>query len=197
MKPINLQKFIFSVPLLLMFFFALIGIVSCSKYTEQVAENQSKKALVYHPKVIAKIARDAFPCIDKKVDTVITQKDSLIYIDCPDVSNGTATDYAVVDTMYIIPNYKPVTKVTQGKTVKVPVYLPVKTITIEKKIEDSAKIMQLNDALMQSVNETAKANDTIEKLEAKVAKKNKYLLWGLIIIIALAAFNYLQFRSKK
>lgn len=192
MKAFNLQKFLFSLMLLTMIIVALIGMVSCSKYTEQVAETQSKKALVYHPKVIAKIARDAFPCIDKKVDTVITQKDSLIYIDCPDVSNGTATDYAGVDTIY-----KTVTKVTPGKTVKVPVYLPVKTITIEKKIEDSAKIMQLNDALMQSVNETAKANDTIEKLEAKVAKKNKYLLWGLIIILILAGANYLQFRNKK
>lgn len=192
MKPFNLPKFAAALLLLILLVAIVSAFTGCSKYTEQVAENQSKKALVYHPKVIAKIARDAFPCIDKKVDTVITQKDSLIYIDCPDVSNGTATDYAGVDTIY-----KTVTKVTPGKTVKVPVYLPVKTITIEKKIEDSAKINQLNEALMQSVNETAKANDTIEKLEAKVTKKNKYLLWGLIIILILAGANYLQFISKK
>lgn len=192
MKPFNLPKFAAGLLLLILLVAIVSAFTGCSKYTEQVAENQSKKALVYHPKVIAKIARDAFPCIDKKVDTVITQKDSLIYIDCPDVSNGTATDYAGVDTIY-----KTVTKVTPGKTVKVPVYLPVKTITIEKKIEDSAKINQLNEALMQSVNETAKANDTIEKLEAKVTKKNKYLLWGLIIILILAGANYLQFISKK
>lgn len=192
MKPLSIPKFLFAIMLLLMLFAMLMGVTSCNKYTPQIAEEQVTKAYVKYTPMVAKKTRGWFPCIDKKVDTVITQKDSLIYIDCPDVSNGTATDYAGVDTIY-----KTVTKVTPGKTVKVPVYLPVKTITIEKKIEDSAKIKQLNDALMQSVNETAKANDTIEKLEAKVTKKNKYLLWGLIIIIALAALNYLQFINKK
>lgn len=188
----DLSKLLLRAMFITMLIAALIGMVSCSKYTEQVAETQSKKALVYHPKVIAKIARDAFPCIEKKVDTVITQKDSLIYIDCPDITNGTATDYAGVDTIY-----KTVTKVTPGKTIKVPVYLPVKTITIEKKIEDSAKIKQLNDGLMASVNETAKANEKVEALQNKIEKKNKWLWIFFIAFLVSAAVNYLQFRSKK
>ena len=125
MKPLNLQKFLFSLMLLIMIMMALIGMVSCSKYTLPIAEQQVNKAYLTYTPMVATKTRAWFPCIDKKVDTVITQKDSLIYIDCPDISNGTAADYAGVDTVY-----KTVTKVTPGKTVRVPVYLPVKTITI-------------------------------------------------------------------
>jgi hypothetical protein len=86
--------------------------------------------------------------------------------------------------------------VTQNKVVKVPVYLPIKTITVIQKVEDSAKIFQLNDALLTSTNETANANDSIEKLEAKVAKKNKYLLYLLIALLASVGVNYIKFKRK-
>jgi hypothetical protein len=86
--------------------------------------------------------------------------------------------------------------VTQNKVVKVPVYLPIKTITVIQKVEDSSKMFVLNDVLQAVENETAILNDDVKKLEAKVAKKNKYLLYLLIALLASLGVNYLQFKRK-
>jgi hypothetical protein len=186
MHPVKLSRLALSILFMIVVIIFLTLLTSCSKYTLPIAEQQVTKAYLTYKPMVADKTRGWFPCIVTKNDTIIGYKDSLIYIDCPDVSTSTPADYLGSDTVYLNKT------VTQNKFVKVPVYLPVKTVTVVQKIEDSAKIFQLNDALMQSVNETAKANETIEKLEAKVAKKNKWLLWGLIIIIALAGLNYLQ-----
>lgn len=191
MKPLNIPRFLFAIILLLMLFAMLMGVTSCNKYTPLIAEEQVTKAYVKYPPMVAKKTRGWFPCIDKKVDTVITQKDSLIYIDCPDISNGTAADYAGVDTVY-----KTVTKVTPGKTVRVPVYLPVKTITIEKKIEDSAKIYQLNDALLQVTNETAKEKEAKEKAIERGDKWRKWCIIFLIAFLVSVLVNYIQIRKR-
>lgn len=191
MKPLSIPKFLFAIMLLLMLFAMLMGVTSCNKYTPQIAEEQVTKAYVKYTPMVAKKTRGWFPCIDKKVDTVITQKDSLIYIDCPDISNGTAADYAGVDTVY-----KTVTKVTPGKTVKVPVYLPVKTITIEKKIEDSAMIHLLGEALKQANINTAKEKEAKEKAIERGDKWRKWCFIFLIAFLVSAFLNYIQLRKK-
>jgi len=154
------------------------------------AEYQVNKAYLTYPPMVATKTRDWFPCIVNKNDTIISYVDSLIYIDCPSVVNGTANEYISSDTVYINKI------VTQNKVVKIPHYIPIKTITVVQKVEDSAKIFQLNDALLTSFYETSKANDSIEKLEAKIAKKNKYLLYLLIALLASLGVNYLQYKKK-
>jgi len=183
MHPFNLSKLALSILFMLVVIIFLTLLTSCSKYTLPIAEQQVTKAYLTYKPMVADKTRGWFPCIVTKNDTIIGYKDSLIYIDCPDVSTSTPTDYLGTDTVYLNKT------VTQNKFVKVPVYLPVKTITVVQKIEDSAKIYSLNDAVNNAVNDAA-------KLKAKVVKKNKYLLWGLIIILALAGLNYLQFKRK-
>jgi hypothetical protein len=190
MKPIKLKKLIVAILFLSVVIIFLSLLTSCSKYTLPKAEYQVNKAYLTYPPMVATKTRDWFPCIVNKNDTIITYVDSLIYIDCPSVVNGNATEYISSDTVYINKI------VTQNKVVKVPHYIPIKTITVVQKVEDSAKIFQLNDALLNSTNETAKANDSIEKLEAKIAKKNKYLLYLLIALLASLGVNYLQFKRK-
>lgn len=164
-------------------------ILSCNKYTEKAATKEVNKAYINYPKVIAKIAKDAYPCIVVKKDTIITYTDSTYYVDCPDISSTTAADYLGPDTITI-------TKTLPGKKIRVPIYLPSKIITITKYIEDSAKIFQLSDAIHTLTNEAAKLNEDKEKLEAKVAKKNKYLLYLLIALLASLGVNYLQHKRK-
>jgi hypothetical protein len=54
----------------------------------------------------------------------------------------------------------------------------------------------LNDVLQAVENETAILNDDVKKLEAKIAKKNKYLLYLLIALLASLGVNYIQFKRK-
>jgi len=190
MKPVKITRLALALFFLSVIIIFLALLTSCNKYTLPMAEKEVNKAYLTYPPMVAGKTRDWFPCIVNRRDTIITYVDSIIYVDCPSVVNGTANEYISSDTVYI----KKI--VTQNKVVKVPVYLPIKTITIIKKIEDSAKIFELTDALLTSTNETANANDSIKKLEAKVAKKNKYLLYLLIALLASLGINYLQFKRK-
>jgi len=183
MHPFNLSKLALSILFMLVVIIFLTLLTSCSKYTPQVAEKQLTKAYLTYKPLVATTTRGWFPCIVTKNDTIIGYKDSLIYIDCPDVSTSTPADYLGTDTVYLNK------VVTQNKVVKVPVYLPVKTVTVVQKIEDSAKIFSLNDAVNDALNDAA-------KLKAKVAKKNKWLLYLLTGLLASLGVNYLQFKNK-
>ena len=190
MYPVKITRLALALLFLSVVIIFLTLLTSCSKYTLPKAEYQVNKAYLTYPPMVAGKTRDWFPCIVNKNDTIITYVDSLIYIDCPSVVNGNATEYISSDTVYI----KQI--VTQKKVVKVPVYLPIKTITVIQKVEDSAKMFVLNDVLQAVENETAILNDDVKKLEAKVAKKNKYLLYLLIALLASLGINYLQFKRK-
>jgi len=190
MKSIKLKRLIIAILFLSVVIIFLALLTSCSKYTLPKAEYQVNKAYLTYTPMVATKTRDWFPCIVNKNDTIITYVDSLIYIDCPSIINGTANEYISNDTVYI----KQI--VTQNKVVKVPVYLPIKTITVIQKVEDSAKMFVLNDVLQAVENETAILNDDVKKLEAKIAKKNKYLLYLLIALLASLGVNYLQFKRK-
>ena len=190
MYPVKITRLAFAILFFCVVIIFLTLLTSCSKYTLPKAEYQVNKAYLTYPPMVATKTRDWFPCIVNKNDTIITYVDSLIYIDCPSVVNGNANEYISNDTVYINKI------VTQNKVVKVPVYLPIKTITVIQKVEDSAKMFVLNDVLQAVENETAILNDDVKKLEAKVAKKNKYLLYLLIALLASLGINYLQFKRK-
>ncbi len=160
-----------------------VAIVGC--YTQKKAKEQTQKALVKYPEVVATIARTAFPCTTTKSDTVITSKDSIIFIECPETPDNPAPEY-IRDTVT-----NTVTKYVKGATqfYKVPVTLPIRTITVIKTVEDSAKIF-----ILQAEIDRLKAYG--EKVDRKLHKRNKAILWLIIILSLSLVGNYLQLKSK-
>ena len=166
------------------------------------AEKLTYKAISKDKAKVAEITRAEFPCTTTKADTVISTKDSLIWVECPDNGNGTGEDYlrdsleweaikirinksqlGMGDTKLQPPLH------IVGKTVRVPVTLPVKTVTIVQKVEDSAKIYVLQAA-------TLKLQADNDKLRGKVHSRNTWLKWLVIALLISAGLNFIQFKRK-
>lgn len=172
----------------------LIGIVIMlfSKcYTSDKAQKQVDKANAKFPDIVAKLARDKYPCRDLlKPDTVITYADSLIFIECPD-SNYTPNDYGTVvgNGGIGLPTSSAGTVKVETRTVKVPVKILVPSKVINNWYEDSAKIKLLTIDIdkLQKENTTLKADK--ENLQDKVDKRNKWLLWLIILCVLLTLWT--------
>jgi len=155
----------------------IIGIVimcfnSC--YNAQKATEQVNKADSKFPEIVAKLARDKYPCTDLlKPDTLVTIKDSLVFVDveCPD--SITTETIVKTDTLNNV--------IT--KTIRVPVNMPIQIRTITKWFEDSAKLKLAAISLNNLQQDTANYRKQIVKLDGKVATRNKWLLWLLIVVI--------------
>ena len=162
-------------PLLVMIVLAAALIISCFTgcYTSKKAEQQVNKANDKFPDVVAKLARDKYPCTDLlKPDTAILYKDTTVYIDCPD---------SIPATFEVI--RRDTVNNTVVRTVRVPVTFPVKTVYIDRWYEDSAKLklMASQVASVQKENEKLQAkNDT---LSARIKTRTK-LMWLFVIIAA-------------
>lgn len=133
-------------------------------YGVKKAQKQVGKALLYHPEIVAQIARNAFPCYNVKFDTIINDK--LVYIDCP---------AAIHDSIII--KGRDTIKLNFTKYVKVPYSLP--QITIFKSIEDSAKIKILQEQIYRLTT-----NENI--LTYKISHKNKLIKWLIIFVVCLS-----------
>lgn len=133
-------------------------------YGSRKANKQVGKALLYHPEIVAQIARNAFPCYNVNIDTITNDK--LVYIDCP----------AALHDSVIIQGHDTI-KLKFTKFVKVPYNLP--QITIYKSIEDSAKIKLLQDQVYRLTT-----NKNI--LTYKINNKNKVIKWLIIFIVTLS-----------
>jgi hypothetical protein len=176
------------VAIALIVFSATIG--GC--YTQKKATEQTNKALIKYPAVVAKIARDAFPCVTLKADTLVSVKDSLIYIDCPDTGgNGSAEDFAGKDTVII-------TKVNTlpGKVIRVPVTLPVSTVTIVQKVEDSAKIFLLTKQLEAEKQLAIDNANAARKWQGRAERRIKLVWWLLIALLISGYFNFRNVKRK-
>ena len=152
---------------------ASLAIASC--YTIPKADRQIHKALRKYPTVVAKIARDAFPCIITKSDTLISYTDTTIVVNCPtgnDFEGGDISSSGEVikhDTLNIHDTFP--------HFIKVPIKIPFKTIDITQHIADSAqnKVLQ---AGIDNLNMTiAKMQHTIESDTETIKSKNKMLLY--------------------
>lgn len=159
------------------FLFLLILILS-GCYTAKKAEQQVNKADSKYPEIVAKLARDKYPCTDiLKPDTAVIWKDTTIYIDCPDTL--TTTDFGIVryDTINNI-----ITRI-----VKVPVTLPVRIQTITKWYEDSAKLKLAAIEQTKLKNENTELATTVKNQTKKIANKNKELwIWRAIALAFIA-----------
>lgn len=170
------MKFTTKTFLALAFILYMIGcLASC--YTAKKADKQVGKALSQYPGKVAAIARAAFPCITTKADTLTTTDTLYDFIDCP-------------ENQYVVNTAQPQAEVVRN-IIRVPVKIPVRTITITTEVEDSAKIWAYQDRHEEDLKTVSnrdkqliKKDTTIAYLEAKNKKKNKYLLWLLIALVA-------------
>jgi hypothetical protein len=162
--------------LVLLLILSFLFLSSC--YTPHKAEKQIDKAYIYYAGKVADKARQWFPCVIKSSDTVYSTKDSVVMVNCPelpDVINMVGTTDTVINT------------VVKYKTVQVPVTLPIRYQVITKTIEDSGKIKVIAD-------ENAKLVAKNDKLEDKIDKRNKWLLWLLIGFIVSTAGHFIKFK---
>lgn len=145
-------------------FYVVLIITVCllmaSCYTEKKAVRQAAKAMNEKPLNILPLFRGKFPCVDlNKSDTVIVNTDTTIWVDCPDTIPSTEC-FTVHDTL--------IKKVQlPAKTIRIPVTLPVKTVTIVKEIEDFSRIVEKDIQLAESqkkIDELQKSNDRWKKL---------------------------------
>ena len=176
MGKFNWRLFIFGIILLILI---IAGLSACT-----TAEKLTYKAISKDKAKVAEITRAEFPCTTTKADTVISTKDSLIWIECPDNTVVTAADYTGPDTVTRI-----IRLPGSVRTVRVPVTLPVKTVTIVQKVEDSAKIYVLQAA-------TLKLQADNDKLRGKVHSRNTWLKWLIIALLISAGLNFIQFKRK-
>lgn len=159
-----------------------VAIVGC--YTQKKATEQTQKALIKYPEVVANIARTAFPCVTTKSDTIVTSKDSIVFIECPETPDNPAPEY-IRDTVT-----NTITKYVKGATqfYKVPVTLPIRTITVIQKVKDSAEIYLLT-------KEVNRLKTYGEKADRKIHKRNNVILWLIIALLVSLFGNYLQLKK--
>lgn len=165
--------------------YLLIILLFTGCYTQKKATEQVEKANDKFPAVVAKLARDKYPCKDLlKPDTTTIYQDSIILveIECPDVP----TEVIRVDTVNNV--------IT--RTVRVPVNMPVQVRTITKWYEDSAAVYLLTKDLESAKFANTKLTDENVSLSSKVARKSKEnWIWRIIAII-LAAWTVFRFWNK-
>lgn len=166
----------------------LILIIVClsSCYTSQKAEQQVYKANDKYPEVVAKLARDKYPCTDLlKPDTTTIYQDSIVYIDCPETPPNTF-EVVRIDTVNNV--------IT--RTVRVPVHMPVQIRTVTNWYEDSSKLFLSTQALNKATVANTKLSDNNDKLSKKVARKSKENWIWRIIALVLTGWTVFRFWNK-
>lgn len=156
---------------------------SCApKYTADKAITDVNKANNAWPAPVANWLRQRYPCIIKTSDTTTVTKDSLIYIDCPDLP-------------VIVHELGPTDTVIMQHTIKVPYHLPIEIQRITTYIEDSARIKVLTSALNAQVHAYTVLQTKYDDMkgERNWWRKFALILIGLIgVYIALRIFLKLK-----
>lgn len=159
----------------------IILLSGCSSAKELMDKAEKKD-----PAIVAKYARDKYPCTDLlKPDTAVIYQDSLIYIDCPETPVNT----------YEVVKYDTVNNVIT-KIVRVPVNMPVQVKTITKWYEDSAKLKILTEALNKANTDNLKLAEANDKLSKKVANKSKENWFWRVVAIIFIGITVFRFWNK-
>lgn len=159
--------------------YLLIILLFTGCYTQKKATEQVEKANDKFPAVVAKLARDKYPCTDLlKPDTTTIYQDSIILveIECPDVP----TEVIRVDTVNNV--------IT--RTVRVPVNMPVQTRYITKWYQDSAQVYLLNRDLEAAKFANTKLADE-NVILSKKANRRGIENWFWRIFAGILAFLYI------
>ena len=179
----NIGIFLFAWSLI----WVLVWASSCSKYTEPTAIKQTTKANDKYPESIAKLVRGWYPCTITETNTVIETRDSIVYVDCPDLPQ---IIHEPSDTVY----WDRVVNKVEVKTVKVPVHLPVEIRYITKWVEDSAKIFVLTNDLKTAVK---KADDLQIRVDTMTDKRDYWRIRFFILLGIVILYAALKVYSKK
>jgi hypothetical protein len=170
----------------ILFLVCIILLASCQKYPVSQAVKDLNKAYLNYPDTTASKTRGWFPCTTTKVDTVVTSKDSIVYVDCPDLPE-IITMPGSTDT------------IIKEKFIKVPFTLPVKYVTVTKTIEDSAKIKLMARDISEKDKVIAELKADNDKLKHSRNRWRYWCLmtWGVIILYfglrtLLSRINYLK-----
>lgn len=171
--------------LLLLFIAVVVILASC--YTSDKATKQVNKADSKFPEVVAKLARDKYPCTELlKNDTAIIFKDTTIWIDCPDTIKG--NDFEVI-------RFDTINKVIT-KTIRVPVTLPVRTEIVTRWYEDSAKlkIAAIANIKLNKAIENLTADNKV--LQAKATRRGwENWIWRFIALCLVLWQLYKLYRN--
>lgn len=172
------RKYIWWALIVIGLYWTAASLTGC--YTAKKAEQQVNKANDKYPDVVAKLARDKYPCTDLlKPDTAVLYRDTTVYIDCPD---SIPTTFEVVrrDTV----------NNTVVKTVRVPVTLPVKTVYIDRWFEDSAKLKLMASQVASVQKENQKLQAKNDTLSGRIKTRTKLMWLFLIIAIGLTVWTF-------
>ena len=168
--------------------YLLIALLLCGCYTQKKATEQVNRANDKFPGVVAKLARDKYPCSEVlRPDTAVVWKDTTIFVDCPDTSSNPfqVVRYDTVNKVVTLP----------GRTIKVPVTIPAKTVYIDRWFEDSAKLKLAAIERDKLVKENEKQKKTIQDKEKTIRKLTKAVV-GLSIPLFLILL-YVVYRVWK
>ena len=155
------------------FIFVVFG--SC--YTPQKANKDLNKANDKYPTEVAKFTRQHFPCIT--TDSIYSADTLYKYLSviCP-------PDTSQTDTIYL----DKIVNKTNTKTRVIAI--PSKTITITKRIEDSAQVNIIQSQLNI-------ANQNLEKYRTRMEKKSEWIKWLLIALIVSLIANFILLYTRK
>jgi len=158
---------------LILLLIIVVAIIAGCRTAEKLLDKAERK----DPAIVAKYARDKYPCTDLlKNDTAIIWKDSIIYIDCPDNTNPFEVVVIKTDTV----------KNTVIKTVRVPVTVPIQVKYITKWYEDSAKLKIYATELQGCNTAVLKLQTDKDKLTAKAARRGKEnWIWRIIATVLI------------
>jgi len=141
------------------------------------AEKLLDKAERKDAAIVAKYARDKYPCTLLKNDTAIIWKDSVIYIDCPDNTNPFEVVIVRKDTV----------QNTVIKTIRVPVKVQLPSKVVTRWYEDSAKLKINDDHIRSLTKKVSEQTDKIVSLNKKVSNKSKEnWIWRAIALCLMA-----------
>lgn len=157
---------------------AVIFFCSCTpKYTEQAAIQGVNKANDNYPAPVANWLRGKYPCITKASDTTVLTKDSVVYLECPDLP-VIVHEPGTTDTVY------------KTNTVKVPFHLPVQVQRITTYIEDSAKIKSMAEIINTLSKKSEEQQAKIETLKQDLdTMKGKRDYWRIRFFILAGIFG--------
>jgi len=164
-------------------FLLIFAIILTGCYTQQKAIQEVNKADDHFPQVVAKLARDKYPCNDiLRPDTAVIFRDSTIYVDCPETpSNDFATGYRV-DTVKLHDSII--------RYIKVPVHIQLPTQVITKWYEDSAKL-KIAAVLTNDLNAKLTKSETLLSIaNNKAGARMKIIIGLLLLVIALLVWTF-------
>ena len=153
---------------------AITVVLFSSCYNSQKATDQVNKADSKYPDIVAKLARDKYPCTQLlKTDTAVIFKDTTVFLDCPDS----------IPKQYETVRFDTVNNVVT-RIVKVPVTIHTAGQVITRWWEDSAKITISKIDVNKLRADSSKMTDHIAYLSKKIAHKTKEnWIWRIIVAL--------------